>query len=259
MWPHGGAGPCVYTAQAALPKQHPAWLAQGRHILTAAACCRIDQLNGELMAIAPLGRGSSSAAAVGKAEPGALGHGPRGCCKSQSWSSSHGHGCWEGVSCPQAGLVHVWAQSSVCLCMMLQHCWLCSGEQRCLLGTTCDCIPHWAQGPRTVCGLHPCLMVPTLLVPTAQRGARGISVRVHSSQLPPAPGVRGKRVTLPSPCASWVQPEAAGPSCWCPFGLSTQVPIVLWSCVLRPGQDGTNWGCESQLGAAADGAGTHSG
>lgn len=36
--------------------------------------CRIDQLNGELMAIAPLGQRSSSAAAIEKAEPGALGH-----------------------------------------------------------------------------------------------------------------------------------------------------------------------------------------
>lgn len=94
------------------------------------------------------------------------------------------------MSCPQAGLVSVWAQSSVCLYTMLQHCWLCSGEQRCLLGTTHHRSPHRAQAPCLVCDLHPCLMVLTLLVPAAQRGAGGISLWV--------PGVRGDGVTLPA-------------------------------------------------------------
>ena len=59
--------------------------------------------------------------------------------------------------------------------------------------------------------LHPCLPVPTLPVPTlplltlpvltlpvlaAQRSTGDVSLRVQSSQLPPAPGVRGKGVTL---------------------------------------------------------------
>lgn len=67
---------------------------QGRHTAGAQPAhprgCRIDQLNGELMAGAPLRRGSGSAAAIEEVEPGSPGHCPRGRCKSHSCSSSRG-------------------------------------------------------------------------------------------------------------------------------------------------------------------------
>lgn len=63
--------------------------------------CRIDRLNGELMASAPLGRGSGSAAAIGKAEPGVPGALPSGTLQKPllllvPWVS----GCRGGLSCP---------------------------------------------------------------------------------------------------------------------------------------------------------------
>lgn len=72
------------------------WLAHGWHTAGTqpahpCGCCCIDQPNGELMAGAPLVRGSSSAAAMGKVEPGAPGHCPQGCCKSHFCSLSCGH------------------------------------------------------------------------------------------------------------------------------------------------------------------------
>lgn len=66
---HGGARPCVYTAHAALPSStQRGWHMVGTQLARPHAC-HIDQLNGELMAIAPLGQGSSSVAAIGKADP----------------------------------------------------------------------------------------------------------------------------------------------------------------------------------------------
>ena len=200
------------------------------------------------MAGAPLGWGSGSAAAIGKAEPGAWGHCPRRCRKSHSCSSSR--------SRPAAGRVRAAHErvlgSCVCVGTLLCVCVRCSS---CAGSAVASSIVCWAQ-PVTaahaghpgcvlwvICesSLHPCLPVPTLPVPTlpvptlpvptlpmptlpvptlpvpmlpvptlpvptlpvptlpvlaAQRSTGDISLRVQSSQLPPAPGVRGKGVTL---------------------------------------------------------------
>lgn len=104
------------------------------------------------------------------AEPGAWGH-----CRGHSCSLSCS--CQEVSSCPQA----------------------CPGLP------VCAVLQLWLPAPTLPV---PVLLVPTLLlsmlpVPTSPRGAGGNSPWLQSSQLPPAPEVRGTRVLVPPQCALW--------------------------------------------------------
>lgn len=138
-------------------------------------CCHIDQLNGELMAGTPLG----SAAPIRKAELGAPGHCPSGCCKYHFCSSSCG--------CPAAAAGRVCAAhecvlgSRVCghsaLCVCVCVCWLCNGKQHHLLGTTCHRSPH--QAPRLP--LMGDLRVLTASLPAGAHAAGAHAASAHAA------------------------------------------------------------------------------
>lgn len=245
-------------------------------------CCHIDQLNGELMAGTPLG----SAAPIRKAELGAPGHCPSGCCKYHFCSSSCG--------CPAAAAGRVCAahecvlgsrvcgHSALCVCVCVCAgsamessiiCWaqpVTAAHTRhpgCLLWVICESSPR------------PCLPVPTLLVPTlpvltlpvpmlpvptltvpmlpvpaAQGSAESTSLRVQSSQLAPA---RGKGVTLP-PLMCLLGPAGGSRAKWlvpvwarCPEPASAAMPSE--ACRAQQGREG-NGGCAASSQPALPGA-----